>query len=466
LSDSTPRSRRGSAWPPLSGGLLWLAACAGLLTACASSGPAPAPPPPEPSGPPAAELTYLLPPVEGWSGGATAEQLDHLEAGHLAVRAGNLDAARAAVDALAAAGAPVDGYPPSAVLAAQADVLEGRWPLAVSRLRPHAEAHPAYAPLQLLLARSAEQAGQPIVSYAAFRRLAGDNLLAYDRASELLPRVAEILAHRVDDAVGRGDAAAAAAPLAKLREWAPEMAITWRSALAVAAAAGDRAGELEAIRGLSRVEPLAADVAERRGELELEIGDPMRGLQVFERLAAENPDDPRFAERVAYAKFRWRVTQMPPRVNAAASAPEVDRGNLAVLVYWLVPQVRSARASAGRIASDILEDPRREEIARVVNLGLMDVDAALHRFSPERTVDRRRAFSVMLRLIADHGGGACIEAAPEASAGGEEVCAAAIACGLVAADEVCEPAAPLSGPQAVETLRRAVVRLGATRGAP
>jgi len=446
--------------------LLVLAAGAGLLTACASSAPPPAPPPPEPSGPPAVERTYLLPPAEGWSGGATPEQLDQLETGHLAVLAGDLDAARAAVDALDASGATVADYAPSAVLAAQADLLEERWTLAVSRLRPHAEAHPAYAPLQLLLARTAEQAGQPIVSYAAFRRLAGDNLHAYDRASELLPRVADILANRVDDAVAREDAAAAAEPLALLQEWAPELAITWHSALAVAVATDDRAAELDAIRGLARVEPLAADLAERRAELELEVGDPMRGLQAFERLAAENPDDPRLAERVAYAKFRWRVTQMPPRVNAAASAPEVDRGNLAVLVYWLVPQVRSARPGSGRIASDILDDPRREEIARVVNLGLMDVDRALHRFSPERTVDQGRALSVMLRLIADQGGGACIEEAPPSYATGEQVCAAAIACALVAADEVCEPAAPLSGPLAVETLRRAVVRLGATRGAP
>jgi hypothetical protein len=128
-----------------------------------------------------------------------------------------------------------------------------------------------------------------------------------------------------------------------------------------------------------------------------------------------------------------------------------------------VPQVRSTRGSAGRIASDILDDPRREEIARVVNLGLMDLDAALHRFYPERTLSRRGALVAALRLLA---GDACLAAPPDAAAGGEAVCAAAIGCALVAAEEGCEPAAPLSGQQAVELLRRTVGRARVASEAP
>jgi hypothetical protein len=47
-----------------------------------------------------------------------------------------------------------------------------------------------------------------------------------------------------------------------------------------------------------------------------------------------------------------------------------------------VPQIRTARPGAAQIASDIVDHPSRDEIARVANLGLMSIDETLHRFSP------------------------------------------------------------------------------------
>jgi hypothetical protein len=138
--------------------------------------------------------------------------------------------------------------------------------------------------------------------------------------------------------------------------------------------------------------------------------------------------------------------------------PELDRGGFAVLVYWLVPQVRYGRGGTARIASDILDDPRREEIARVINLGLLDVDPTVHRFYPNTPLRRSRGLRALARQLGSSG--AECAAGVAADPGPEESCSVAVRCGLVAAAAECAATDGLSGSEALEMLRRVVDLLG------
>ncbi|HEX9941339.1 MAG TPA: hypothetical protein VGG03_04930, partial [Thermoanaerobaculia bacterium] len=99
-----------------------------------------------------------------------------------------------------------------------------------------------------------------------------------------------------------------------------------------------------------------------------------------------------------------------------------------------------------------LDSPHQQEIVRVVNLGLMEVDPTLHRFSPGAAVRRGAALRVVLRTLARFGAGSC--------AGSTNVCDASVACGLLPAPEDCQPSVQLSGSQGVEILRRSLKLLG------
>ncbi|MEZ5314479.1 MAG: hypothetical protein R2862_13035 [Thermoanaerobaculia bacterium] len=48
---------------------------------------------------------------------------------------------------------------------------------------------------------------------------------------------------------------------------------------------------------------------------------------------------------------------------------------------------------------DVLDHPAREEIVRIVNLGVMAVDESLHRFVPEATLRRSEAVASLVRLL-------------------------------------------------------------------
>jgi hypothetical protein len=316
---------------------------------------------------------------------------------------------------------------------------------------------PNYTASQLLLGRASEHLGDIALAYSAYRAVAARSPLALKRVNELHARALEIVANRLNEALRGGNLPDAGRQLELLRSWAPSEAVTFEAARKVAVAQGDHAAELAAVKDLISRRPGDRQLLERRSELELEVGDPSAGLKIVQNLAAEHPKDPALARKLESAKFRWRLSQLPRDVQEVAAKPDLSRADFALLLYWLVPDVRNSRPTAGRIATDVLDNPHQDEIVRVVNLGLMDVDPTLHRFSPGSPIRRGPGLRVVLRTLARFGAGAC---AGPGGGNGASACDPAVACGLLAADEDCDATAALDGSDAVEILRRSVKLLG------
>lgn len=349
------------------------------------------------------------------------------------------------------------GFHPATVLAAQADLVVGDAARAFDRVVPVVEETPLYTAAQLVRGRAAEQLSRVPESYASYRAVADLSPAAAERAEALAPRAIEIVGRRFRAALDQGELEDAAGHLERLRRWAPDASETLEGGRELAVAQGDPRAELAAVSRLLEVDPDRRDLLERRGELELEVGDPSKGLQIIQGLAEASPEDARLQERLEQAKFRWRLTLLPGHVQEISRKPELTRADFAVLVHWLVPRVRTSRAPAGRIANDILEHPRREEIARIVNLGLMEVDATLHTFSPGRTVRRDRALAALLRAVDTLGRGApCLSEPLGRSPDTGRICEAATACGLIADPSLCSDTAPISGAEALELVRRSL----------
>jgi hypothetical protein len=407
----------------------------------------------------ARERSYFLEPLEGYPGAVDPEVRDRLHAAWAAlVEEGDAAAARDALRELAAGGA---GLPPAEVLAAEVDFAGGDLAAVVRRLVAVGDATPTYTASQLLLGRAAELAGDVPLAYAAYRAVASRSRLAFQRTGELHPRALEIVGNRLHEALKAGRLDEAGRHLDLLRAWAPDETSTLDAARAVALARGDLAAELAAVKRLS--ERRAGDTAllERRAELELSVGDPGAGLKIVEGLAERHPQDPALAEKLAAAKFHWRLSLLPQAVRDIGARPDLTRADLAVLLFWLVPQVRYAKPSEGRIATDVLDHPQRDEIVRVVNLGLLDLDETLHRFSPGAPARRAAALRAMERLLQRFGAAACLaDGAANPQPSQSPACDLAARCGLLAADDDCRPADPLAGSEAVEMIRQTLKLLG------
>jgi tetratricopeptide (TPR) repeat protein len=452
-----PEVRRPAGRRIVSATILGVLLVAGL--ACTSAPPpAPAPGPvqrgPEPLALESADRPYLIDPLEGYSRPADPQlasrlqraRRDLLEAGDTA------GAVRAATEMLQAD----PGFAPAQVLFAQVDFAAGENTKVVARLLPLGDETPTYTASQLLLGRAAEKAGDVALAYSAFRAVAARSPLAFKRTGELHPRAMEIVSNRLDEALRNQKTDEAARQLQLLQNWGPSETITLEASRKVAMALGDRPAELAAVKELSGRRPEDRKLLQRRAQLELEVGDPGAGLKIVQDLAARDPKDPALAQELEAAKFRWRLSQLPRDVQEVAAKPELTKGDLAVLLYWLVPQVRNSLPTAGRIATDVLDNAHRDEIVRVVNLGLMEVDPTLHRFFPGSPVRRGSALRVVLRTLARFGAASCAGGNPN----GGDVCGVSLACGLLASAEDCQATSPLSGAGSVEILRRSQKLLG------
>lgn len=413
------------------GRLLAIAATAVLVAACAV---APEPARPRPLAPETAG--FLLPP----EGAAPPALATNLAAVHQRLLAGEAPSTlRAELSALTPASS---ADPAVAVAFAQLDFVGGDLESAgrrIASLGPEARGGDA---ARLLAARVAELSGRRVDAYFLYESAAPAHAIAGQRLAALAPEAVRELDAAIAGAIAAGRFDAAAAALERLERVAPHREATLELAARVASARGDRRRELDAVRALAAAHPDRLSLQLRRGELDLEVGDAAAGLALLERLAAAHPDDPATISAWARGRFLYRVVNSPEPVRRAAARAQLDRSEFAMLLYWLVPSVRSARPAATRIATDALDHPAREEIVRVANLGLLRIDESMHVFEPHRALTRLEAFQALARL----------RGAPADSRA--DACGFALESGWIAEPSACLAAAPVSGAEAVEWLRR------------
>jgi hypothetical protein len=350
---------------------------------------------------------------------------------------------------LAGAGGPEAG----GLLLAETWLVDGDGDAALRALAQLPVEARAADPVLLVEARARELVGPAEEAFALYRRLSARSDAAGRRAAMLESEAVAAVRRRFDEALARGRFDDAARELSTLEVWRPRHEGTVRAGLALAVARGDAESELAALRALASIVPPGLEEELRRGRLEVELGDAQEGLRRLEELAASRPGDVRVEEALDRARFRWRLEHAPAAVRAAAASPQVTRAQVARLLYWLVPGVRSSRGGSARIASDVVGHPAQEEIIRVVNLGLLRVDETLHTFEPERLARRGEAIEALLATAAAAGAG-CARSGAGAAGRWEAACAGAAACGWLTDVAECLPGGPLSGAELTEWIRR------------
>lgn len=461
-----------------------LIALAAFLAACGSG--APAPPLARTD---AIDVEFVVDPLGGYPLVSSPDR-------RLAVREGYAELRRGAAPETVAASARAlleedPGYHPASVLLAQSEYVAKEFLTAAERLRPIVDELPDYVAAALLRARALERAGKVVEAYAAYRDLADIQVPAAERAAALEERVIEIVHRRLRDDLRRGRVEDAQETLARLESWKPDAEATLEARLAVMRAAEDREGQLEVLRRLVSLSPAGPvpatpfpDAASPGGtgapehlheraldlaELEIEIGDLRRGLQVLDVLEPERLDfgaRDRFLSLRDRARFLRRLDLLPPEVTARAEKAELDRADLASLFYWLLPGVRYAPLDDPPIAGDIVDQPERTEILHVLDEGLMEVDESVHRFDPERPATRLEAFrGILAHLATMEPAPACLEGTGGAARDMQVrsrpwICASAARCGLIDDPASCLPSAPVAGAEALEIIRRGLDQLG------
>ncbi len=397
------------------------------------------------------EVPFLLPPDEGWSGTLTPSQSSWLSDRHRGLLGGD-DLTRLRAEIVAELARDPD-FVPASVLEAQTRFVERQYQSVLDSLEPIRQASPGYVAAEVTYGRAAERVGRTLVAFEAYWSVKQDAAAAAQRVEAMLDTVIERLGRQVDEQLAEGLVAEAEETVAKMDLYAPEDVRTLQAAQGLAAASGDLTALLARLRTATDEPGADPELVRRRVELELQVGDPAAAVRLAEGLTAADPADPGLAELLRRAQFTWRLNVLPPEVRRLARVGELSRADFAVLVYWLFPSVRYGRSAEGRIATDIIDHPERERIVRVINLGLLEVDS-VHRFEPDRAITAGDAQRALLRLLEGSETGATCLGSSGRLAPSADLCAAAQSCGLAGVEEECDPAAGLSGAQALELIRR------------
>lgn len=421
-----------------------------LLASCKTV----APPPPEPTIPPNERAFLLDPTVSAPSVDASLRAqvqaaYSSFERGQSAYQVGVL-----ATKILESA----PQSPPALVLLAETDYLEGRFEAVVERLRPLLVEQPAYVAAALVAGRSLERLGDTLGAFEVYLSVSDLDSTSAAKASELRKLALDLLAAKAKIAVSSGLLEDADAILVRLEALAPSEKRTLETRLAIVRARSQEREEISVLRQLAHIDD-SREVRERLGDLEVKIGDVKAGLEILESLLRQEPEDSSLAAQVERAKFRWRLERLPLRVQAIARKAELTRADLASLLYWLLPQVQHSPAVDPPIASDILNHPAQQEILRVTDLELMEVDETLHRFNPDLVSSRRVSLAALLSLLARQRA-SCMAGEKAARESRAWVCRKSVECGLLGDESQCQPSTPISGSDAVDLMKACLDLLG------
>ena len=161
------------------------------------------------------------------------------------------------------------------------------------------------------------------------------------------------------------------------------------------------------------IELLEADLSGERqvllqlGRLLEEEKEYQRAL-LYTRVLAHGPGDEDARAGQRRAREGVEALALPFEYQAIPDGDARSRADLAALIAVRVPALRRAGAGEPRVAVDISTSWARDQIARVLALGLMDVYPN-HTFQPGaivRRVDLARAAARMLDLLHWPAGGA------------------------------------------------------------
>jgi tetratricopeptide (TPR) repeat protein len=328
--------------------------------------------------------------------------------------------------------------------------------LAVLEKRP--EHVPALVGMGSVAIRNGDMDGA-VALYKRAAAVAPDDSVVRKRLASLKLQLTDRRMSEAHVALERKDTEAAATAYGRAIEVAPELTGVRLALADLLAGRGERPAAIEL---------LEADLSGERqvllqlGRLLEEEKEYQRALDVYTRVLAHGPGDEDARAGQRRAREGVEALALPFEYQSIPEATRVSRADLAALIAVRVPALRRAGAGEPRVAVDISTSWARDQIARVLALGLMDVYPN-HTFQPGaivRRVDLARAAARTLDLLRWPAGGAPTPADMSRAHLDFDVVERVLAAGLMglSAEGAFEPWRPVSGRETID-LVDAVARL-------
>jgi tetratricopeptide (TPR) repeat protein len=289
--------------------------------------------------------------------------------------------------------------------------------------------------------------------YRRAQSLSPDDPVVRRRLTALKLQATERRMGLAQAALERGDAEAAAREYSGALDAAPEVAGVRLALADLLAARGDVPGAIAVLEA----DPSGdRQVLLRRAGLLMGRQEFAQAAELYRGLLATDPTDPAAREGERAAGEGLELLSMPEEYRQIAGATRVTRADLAALVAVRVHALRRLGAGEPRVALDIGSCWAREQVARVLALGIMDVYPN-HTFQPAavvRRVDLARAAARALDRLGWPPSAGPVPGDMSPSHLDYAAVQRVLGAGLMslAASGAFEPWRPVTGPEAIEVV--------------
>ncbi len=288
-----------------------------------------------------------------------------------------------------------------------------------SLLAPLAAREPGYAPAVEALADLDASEGRLREAFSGYRRLGqllpGDQRAA-ERASSTRTRLVASLRAEAERALAAPDPEAARRAALGLLELEPRSPAGSLVLARAAVAQGRLEDAWTAASAARALDPKGRETGLLLAELASKTGRYADAVSIYDDLAST---DPTLKGKAEQARLDFRIQNLPDAARRAALSPKLTRGQLAVLLWWTVPEIRQAGVAATPgVAIDVVDHPERPALVRAIALGFLSVSQDTPRVGLDAAVSRGELASHLRRTALLVSGGrtpSCLAAEPPSS---------------------------------------------------
>ena len=148
----------------------------------------------------------------------------------------------------------------------------------------------------------------------------------------------------------------------------------------------------------SQSEPENKEVLAKYGDVLFMANDNKKALEIYERLAAQEPDDQEVQQRIEILKNRLGIFELPSQYDDIISSEAVSKEDLAALLAVKFTDVLEAPSKTPPIIIDIATSWAADYIIKTSSLGLLEIYPN-HTFRPKKIITRAEMAEILLRLV-------------------------------------------------------------------
>jgi Tfp pilus assembly protein PilF len=152
------------------------------------------------------------------------------------------------------------------------------------------------------------------------------------------------------------------------------------------------------LEAASKNDPENFDILKKYGEALFHANMDEKSLDVYQKLAEEEPENQEYKQRIEILKNRLGIFELPSQYNAIIASEAISKEQMTALLAVKFKDFLEEPSRRPDIIIDIATSWASDSILQMTSLGLLDIYPN-HTFRPKKIITRAEMAEILLRLV-------------------------------------------------------------------